>query len=34
MLNLMTDSFVVAIEPALAEEWDKEVEEAWRALFR
>ena len=34
MLNLMTDSFLVAIEPALAEDWSKDVEDAWKALFR
>ena len=34
MLNLMSDSFLVAIEPALAEDWSKDVEDAWKALFR
>ncbi len=34
MLNLMSDSFLVAIEPSLAEDWSKDVEDAWKALFR
>ena len=34
MLDLMADCFIVAIQPPLEENWNKEVEEAWRALFR
>ena len=32
MLDLMADCFIVAIP--LEENWNKEVEDAWRALFR
>ena len=34
MFNHMADSFVVAIQPALEDDWNKEMEEAWRMLFR
>ena len=33
MLDLMGDSFLVAIQPALEDEWCKDLEEAWRSLF-
>jgi hemoglobin-like flavoprotein len=34
MLDLMSDCFIVAIQPPLEDNWNKEVDEAWRALFR
>ena len=30
----MADCFIVAIQPPLEENWNKEIEDSWRALFR
>lgn len=34
MLDLMAQSFLIAIQPSLEERWTKSVEESWLALFR
>ena len=34
MFNHMADSFMVAMQPALEDDWNRGMEEAWRTLFR
>eukprot|EP00095_Tigriopus_kingsejongensis_P002522 maker-scaffold838_size90379-snap-gene-0.9 protein:Tk02522 transcript:maker-scaffold838_size90379-snap-gene-0.9-mRNA-1 annotation:"neuroglobin-like isoform x1" len=34
MLDLMANSFLIAIQPSLEEKWTKTMEESWLALFR